>query len=232
MTDDPRFYAWLDGELEPAEAAAVAARVEADPELARLAEQHRALNSRLKAAFDPIAAAPVPPSLLAAASPAKIVDFAEARARRRPAIWVQATALAASLALGLFTGATLLGQDRSLVRQQQGQLLASGDLKQALDVRLASAPSGTGPRIGLTFRDASGAPCRTFRDEATSGLACRAAGEWQVRALLQGEAAPSGDYRMAAGDDPRLLTLVDDSIAGEPLDAAAEAELVRRGWRD
>ena len=34
MTDDPDFYAWLDGELPEPEASAMAARVAADPELA------------------------------------------------------------------------------------------------------------------------------------------------------------------------------------------------------
>ena len=42
MTGDEKFFAWLDGELEGAEAAEMAARVEADPQLSALAEQHRA----------------------------------------------------------------------------------------------------------------------------------------------------------------------------------------------
>ena len=58
--EDEKFFAWLDGELAPEEAAQVAAEVASSPELTRAAEQHRAMQARLKAAFDPIANAPVP----------------------------------------------------------------------------------------------------------------------------------------------------------------------------
>jgi hypothetical protein len=47
-------------------------------------------------------------------------------------------------------------------------------------------------------------------------------------------AAPEGqanDYRMAAGMDPNLAALVDSTMAGEPLDAAAEKAAKDRGWR-
>ena len=36
---------------------------------------------------------------------------------------------------------------------------------------------------------------------------------------------------MAAGGDPRLAALVDENIAGEPLDAAGEQAAQRGGWR-
>ena len=38
MTEDEKFFAWLDGELPPAEAAEMEAKVVADPALSRLAE--------------------------------------------------------------------------------------------------------------------------------------------------------------------------------------------------
>ena len=60
MSDDEEFYAWLDGQLDAAAAAAVAERVAADPALTHLAEQHRALGAALRGAFDPIASSPVP----------------------------------------------------------------------------------------------------------------------------------------------------------------------------
>src|SRR5437016_12923330 len=86
MTEDEKFFAWLDGELGPAEAAEMAAKVAADPQLAALAEQHRALGNRLGAAFDPIAEKPVPERLQAALRPsAEIIDFgAVKRARMMP----------------------------------------------------------------------------------------------------------------------------------------------------
>ena len=46
MTDEEEFFAWLDGELDGAAAAKVAARVAADPALAEEARLHRALGQR------------------------------------------------------------------------------------------------------------------------------------------------------------------------------------------
>jgi anti-sigma factor RsiW len=64
MVSNDVFFAWLDGELSGAEAARVEAEVAADPELSRLAREHRSLRSQLKGAFDPIAGEAVPPPLL------------------------------------------------------------------------------------------------------------------------------------------------------------------------
>ena len=64
MVSDEKFFAWLDGELEPSEAARVEAEVAADPELAAKAEQHRALRARLTQGFGTIADAPVPEQIL------------------------------------------------------------------------------------------------------------------------------------------------------------------------
>src|SRR5436309_12649815 len=102
MTDDEKFFAWLDGELPPAEAAEMEAKVAADPRLAALAEQHRHLGARLKSAFDPISVAPVPEHLQAALRPsAEVIDFAAAkRARSIPSL-PQWPAMAATLAVGI-----------------------------------------------------------------------------------------------------------------------------------
>jgi len=81
--DNDKFFAWLDGELGPAEAAEMQAKVAADPELKRLAEQHRALGSQLRSAFDPIAEARVPGRLQAALRPAaQVIDLVAARRAR------------------------------------------------------------------------------------------------------------------------------------------------------
>ncbi|MBT8409277.1 MAG: hypothetical protein KJN93_06605, partial [Alphaproteobacteria bacterium] len=54
MTEEEEFFAWLDGELDADAAARVAARVEADPALRTLADEHRAMTHDLRAAFDPV----------------------------------------------------------------------------------------------------------------------------------------------------------------------------------
>src|SRR5690242_1748244 len=102
MIDDDKFFAWLDGELGPTEAADVGAKVASDPELSRLANEHRALKQELRGAFDPIATAAMPERLQAALRPsAEIVDFAaKKRARSMPSL-AQWAAMAATLVLGV-----------------------------------------------------------------------------------------------------------------------------------
>lgn len=254
MTDDPEFFMWLDGELDPQAAAAMAAKVAADPALAAMANKHRALSARLRAAFDPIAAEPVPDAVAVAGAVAgagegagagagegagegagqnaEVIDFAAARDRRfsRTSWGLQAAAMAASLAIGLVVGGNLLATGGPVVADH-GQLVASKTLGDALDVRLASAPAGEGTRIGLTFRDHSGHYCRSFTDGSASGLACRSDGQWRIRGLFQASEGQSDNYRMAAGPNPQLMALIDDAMAGAPLDAAGERTVVKAGWK-
>ena len=234
MTEDEKFFAWLDGELSAAEAQAVEARVASDPELARLAGEHRALHSRLKSAFDPVAGAPVPDCLVAAAKQPRpqVADLAAHRDRRdaRRAGVPQWAALAATLVIGIMAGALIPGQGETPVEVHGGTLYAAGDLGDALDTQLASAPSGD-VRIGITFRNSAGAICRTFTGSASSGLACRDEGRWRLRGLFPAPEGQASDYRMASGMDPGLAALLDSTIAGDPLDASQEASAAERGWK-
>jgi len=227
---DEKFFAWLDGELSPDEAALVEAEVARSPELARTAEQHRAMQSRLKTAFDTVAEAPVPGRLRPNAN---VVDFVAAKRARAAGRWgspAQWAAMAATLAIGIFAGTLIVPRANGPVEVQGGRLYAAASLNRALDSELASAP-GTGPvRIGLTFRDQSGAVCRTFTDPQSSGLACRNGSRWQLRGLFAAPEGQSGPYRMAGGMDPNLAALVDSSIAGDPLDAAQEKAAKAKGW--
>jgi hypothetical protein len=231
MTDDPDFYAWLDGELDEPQASLMAARVAADPKLAAFAEQHRALSARLSDAFAPIAAAPVPHRLTEAArAKAEVINLAAARERRRR--WsVTGLAAAASLALGLALGVTLPGDGQGSFVSEGDQLAASGSLAKALDRQLASAGEQGGIRIGLSFKDKSGRFCRSFTAAAQSGLACRAGDAWAIQGLVAGQGG-SGDYRMASGVAAVLGDLIDSRIAGEPLDSISETKAVQRGWMD
>lgn len=225
MNSDERFFAWLDGELDPAEAEAIDARAAADPALQRKAEEHRALGARLRAAFDPVAAAPIPALLSEAAKPrpAEVVDLASRReARRAIPARMQWAAMAATLAIGIVAGSMIDSSPAGLVGREDGQLVASGDLEAALYTRLASAPADEGARIGLTFRDSDGDLCRSFTDDGAAGLACYQGGDWRIHGLFQAGEGQQGEFRMAAGPDPRLAELVDATIAGEPLDAAGE----------
>lgn len=234
-TADERFFAWLDGELPAEEAARVAADVAANPELTRLAEQHRALRAQLRAAFDPVAEQPIPEQLSAALHEPRenVVDFASSTRSRDVRRWAplpQWTAIAATLAIGIFVGTTLPRGGGSPVEVQGGKLMAAAALNRALDSELASVPKGE-TRIGLTFRDQTGAICRSFTNIRESGLACRDDGRWQVRGLFAAPEGQGDDYRMAAGMNPNLAALVDSTMAGEPFDAGQERAAKEHGWK-
>ena len=51
MTEDERFFAWLDGELGEEEARLVSDHVAANPSLSSLADRHRALKEKLRLVF-------------------------------------------------------------------------------------------------------------------------------------------------------------------------------------
>jgi hypothetical protein len=233
MVSDEQFFAWLDGELDAEEAAHIAAEVAADPKLAERVDQHRALHTQLKSAFDPILAAAVPDRLLPTSQQGgtEVVDFGESRRSRAARQWApQWLALAATLAVGIFVGTMLPTSGGAPVAVDGGKLYAQAALDQALDTQLASAPTGE-VRIGLTFRDSNGAICRSFTNAAAAGLACRSGDRWQVRGLFAAPEGQSGDYRMAAGMDPNLAALVGSTMAGEPFDAASEKAAKEKGWR-
>ena len=238
MNDEEKFFAWLDGELTEEEGAEVARRVASDPELSELAEQHRAMQARLKGAFDPIAEAPVPDrlaSLIRQPEPG-VADLAAARrARQRSHPWRpeprEWLAMAATLVAGILLGTTLQPRGNAPVAMEGGKLYAASSLDRALDSELASAPTNADVRIGVTFRDQSGAICRSFVQTRSSGLACRDSGGWQLRGLFAAPEGQAGDYRMAAGVDPNLAALIDSTMTGEPLDAAQERAARERAWK-
>jgi hypothetical protein len=235
MVTDETFFAWLDGELDPEEANRVAAVVAVDDKLSERAAQHRAMQARLKGAFEGLLNAPLPETLIAAARAenSNVVDLGAARPlhqSRTRAPLPQWAAFAATLAVGIFAGTMVPRGTDAPVEVHGGKVYAAAALNGALDTQLASAPGGE-VRIGLTFRDRNGAVCRSFSESAASGLACRNGDRWQIRGLFAAPEGQGGSYRMAGGPDPNLAALVDSTMAGEPLDADQERTAQAKGWR-
>lgn len=235
--------AYADGELDPQARTAVEAAMAADPEIAGRVARHKALRGKLRSAFDPVLNESPPDRLIAAArgAPAVRREGNVIPLRRKPASrwsWPQWGAVAASLIVGVLAGQTLLHSPSSeTITTRNGQLLAGGVLARALSDQLASTQPQTAPvQIGVSLKSKNGDYCRTFvvRESATvAGLACRESQEWRLRALAQSEPTPaSGSQLRPAGSSlPRsILQAVDETMAGQPLDARAEAAARSREW--
>ena len=156
MIDDETFFAWLDGELAPEEAARVEAAVAADPELSRLAEEHRAMSSGLRGAFGAVEAQQVPERLQHAArgrASANVVDFAQAAEPRGSGAFSRSgcrrrtggDARRRVFAGNLMTRSLFGGGSSNPIQAESGRLVASADLENALYARLASAPAESRP---------------------------------------------------------------------------------------
>ncbi len=210
-----------------------------DPQLAQRVEVQRALRARLQRACAPLLDEPVPERLLSAArgvrAPATVLPLPRARQPVRSWSWPQWSAIAASLVVGSLLG-LLLRPSAGPVTTRDGRLLAAGALAQALSQQLANTqPADSAVRIGVSFRSRDGAYCRSFLLRAPSplaGVACHEPDAWRMQVLAAAApgAAP-GEYRPAATAMPAVVTqAVDALIAGEPLDAAAEAAARSRAW--
>jgi hypothetical protein len=240
---DETVMAYADGELDVATRAAVEAAMALDPQLALRVARHRALRGRLHAALDPVLDEPLPQRLLASVQGAPAQRRADRSALQHQAAprwsWPQWGAIAASLVTGVLLGPLLWRMPAgSMLVSRDGQVLASGALARALTEQLASnQPPGAPVQIGVSFRARNGDYCRTFvlQDEsALAGLACRGHQAWRLEVLAHGPAPPAAaaGYRPAGSALPASVThTLDELIAGEPLDAGAEAAARARGWQ-
>lgn len=232
--DDDKLMAFADGELAPAERAEIEQALAQDPALRERLAAHRRLRAHLSQAYAGALDEPVPQRLRdiiespqAQEANAEIVQLAE----RRAATWSMRewVVMAASLAAGLVLAFGAIGANPPMIAATNHGLAARGALAAALDRQLAADESAA-VRIGVSFRARDGAYCRTFdlTRKDVSGLACRRGGGWSLD--MTAAHAAGGEVRMA-GAAPEIMAAVDARIAGEPLDAAAEARARDAGWR-
>ena len=239
---DETLMAYADGELEPAERAAIEQAMQADPAIAEAVARHRALRQDIAAAFagildEPVparlqspAAAPVAPVLsLDAARAARAAQATSAPARRRWS-WPEWGALAAMLMVGVLVGKVVPQGGQPAIAGNGNQVVAQGELASALDRQVGGKDAGA-VRVGVSFAARDGAYCRSFVMGSSAGLACRADGQWRIPVLAEAGAEGQGAYRQAGSElPPAVLDAIDARIAGKPLDAAGETAARARGW--
>jgi hypothetical protein len=246
---DDVLMAYADGELDLRTRAQVEDAMAADPQIASRVAAHQALRKTLQSGFDKVLDEPIPDRLIAAAratsrvrSESRVVVPLRSRRPRAGALphWASPGwgAIAASFVLGALVWH--FGSDwysSGPVTERDGQLLAAGALDKALSNQLASAQPAQGPvQIGVSFRSKGGNYCRTFQmreNTHLAGLACRDQDQWRLEALAQSEASPGAhsEFRPAASAlPPSIAQAVDQAIAGEPLDAQAEAQARTNQW--
>ena len=234
---DEAVIQFVDGCMIGDELAAFEARLATDVTLAERVSAHRWMARQIVAAYGSLPEAEFDHSLLdrLGLSEDNVLPFTGARKLRfaRAVNWgAGAGSLAASLAIGVMAGQSLLAPPNGLFRETHGKLLASGELADRLSNQLAGEQ---GPvRIGVSFRADNGV-CRTFHvAKGASGLGCREGEHWNIPIMVTDDPKPNGttEYSLAGGDiAPSVMAEVDRRIQGEPFTAEQERQLVSGGWK-
>ena len=223
--------AYLDGELAPAEAARLAARIAANAELALRVARHRRLDELLREAAPETPTPdddPLVERILSAAQPRRPTASA-----RKPAWTPQGALVAAALgAVAMLLGVAVgrFAPHGDLQMASTG-LVAKGALARALEHQPSGVDaSGGAVRVALTLRAGDGRFCRQFvLKDAVQGLACRQADGWRVLATAEQPKA-AGGYRPAGGEDGPVDRAI-QALGAQMLDPTDEARALRRGWR-
>ncbi|MGK7755329.1 MULTISPECIES: anti-sigma factor family protein [unclassified Roseovarius] len=225
---DEMLMALADGELDGATADDLRARIEQDPDLAARYALFAETAASLRAAF---AQGAVPEHLVRAVRSTAITESQDRSGAtvvpmRRRIAWP--LALAASLAIGIGFGWTL--QDRfapagAATLEHAAAALSDVPTGQTRDV------AGLGPARALASFETDQGLCRLISVQPVVSiprriLACREAGGWTVAVSV---ADGSGDGFSPASDAAtEMLDLYLDTIgAGQPLDAASEAKILK-----
>lgn len=227
--DEETLIAFADGELSDIERARVERALQGDPALRQRLEAHRRVRDRLAGHYEPVAEEPVPDRFRQLLDP-RVVPLSHARRRRLVPSWQAASALAATLVIGIVLGQAVPFGGSGPIAAENGTLLAGGGLAEALETQLASTqPPGAPVRIGITFPGPDGRICRTFDGAIVSGLACRDLGRWRLLVAAPGGGGAAGEYRQAGSPAPVMET-AQRLMTGDPLDAEQERSARDSGW--
>lgn len=211
--------AFLDGEASAEEANAI----HSDPGLHAQAERWRANDAAMRAAFDPLAEAPIDDALLAQLGLAAPYAPSAPEAANDNPPWrrwlVPAGAVAAGVAamLALTPTSPSTGLDRALDTTPSGRV---------------AMVDGAELRPILTVRAGDGRWCREYAYRGNRDLACRGEDAWSLEARMGGAAANPGAIGIAGGEAGSALEQAYDKLkASDALDPAAEQAAIAAGWQ-
>jgi hypothetical protein len=219
---DELLSAYIDGELDPAEAARVALALTRDRDAVRRLNALRKSDALLREAFD-------------WQLPGEQVLTDQIVEQMAPPSRLQALGVRVALVSLTALGAAVLGfgfghfiTPREVSVDPVLGAIAGGDLARGLET-LRSDQAGP-VQISMTFRAKDGRICRQFAaGAALEGVACRDNGRWLIEALSSPRASgggdPAGPRRDPAGGAVETLGVA------QAIDLPGEAALMRSGWR-
>lgn len=239
--DPDRLAAFVDGALSPEEAAAVVMHLADHPGDQAYVDDLLAASEALALAFGGPLTEPVPPGIMAAImggdhapSPSNVVPL-----RPRWPLLAAGAALAAALA----AVAVLVTPGAPGGAVAVGPVAAESALADLLQTRASGVPvtwpGGAEAMVLASFAMPDGRICREFEvidmgaDRIDYGISCHGAAGWDVEVavadLTRGGEAQG--FVPAEGDEVQALTVfLDGAGATVPLDPAAEAAAMARGW--
>jgi hypothetical protein len=243
LTGSDRLAAYVDGALEPEEAARVVIGLADGAEDRQHVEALTELNHLLSAAYAAPLAEPVPDRIRRI-----LVPEWRSRGRSRSISlrdWLMpAGMLAAAAGVALLIGVSIGNHTSAPGEPDVGPV--GDDLHTALEGSRSgeTVPLGDGREITLiaTFRDGAGRFCREFEAQAAGsgqfsrGIACRDDPEaWIVAVMVSEPMADQvnalGGYVPAEGTTDAALTGALDVLgAGPSLGPSAERALIESGW--
>jgi hypothetical protein len=247
---DEVLMAYIDGELSPAERAAVAAALERDPYLRERLASFSFTRGPMARVYDEALLAPMPARLLAIAG----VGRPAAQRKREPAregwLWRIASALTLpmlspaaaipALAMAAAAGWLLQGAMRSDgVSLDGGGVVAAAALQSVLDTtptgQVARVGSGLSIRPELTFASVQSGWCRQYElilgeDMRAGGLACREQDAWKVIVQTPATRAEAPGAIVPAGHEDPLEAVRETLKAGDVLSPEQEQPLIRGHW--
>jgi hypothetical protein len=246
MMERTRLAAYVDGSLEPEEAAKVVMHLADNPDDRAFVDCITELNDLLVSAYESPANQPVPGQIRATIFPPQ--PAAAGLWSRIAGYLARPAPLAAFAAAALFAAVVVDWSDPPPPGIEAGVVPADSVLQTMLETR----PSGDAERIGgatvtliAVFLDAENRPCREYElqhgsgEVVTRGIACRnetdGAARWEIEMTASHQIGRFGndrtDYVPAQGPAQVAVSTANEKLgAGPSLSAAEEQALIANGW--